>query len=80
MNDYLMFGYRDRDRAGIPVSPMAFAVLVGLGFVFAAGVYLGVLLFGTREALPSTVVTCPAPGTQNVAIWPKECPREAVTR
>ncbi|MEU6584115.1 hypothetical protein [Nocardia sp. NPDC046763] len=79
MNDYLMFGYHDRDRAGIPVSPMALAVLMLLGFVFAAGLYLGVLLFGTREALPSTVVTCPAPGMQQVAVWPKGCPREAVS-
>ncbi|APA97071.1 hypothetical protein [Nocardia seriolae] len=78
MNDYLLFG--NRDRASVPISPMTLAVLVLVGFVFAAGMYLGVLLFGTREALPSTVVTCPAPGTQDVAMWPKECPREAVTR
>ncbi|WP_405492943.1 hypothetical protein [Nocardia sp. NBC_00511] len=80
MNDYLMFDSIDRDRAGVPISPMALAVLILLGLVFAAGVYLGVLLFGTREALPSTVVTCPAPGTSQVAVWPKECPREAGSR
>ncbi|MEV6098656.1 hypothetical protein [Nocardia sp. NPDC051981] len=79
MNDYLMFDDRDRARVGVPMSPLALAVLVLLGFVFAAGLYLGVLLFGTRESLPTTVVTCPAPGTQQVAVWPKGCPREAVT-
>ncbi|MVU77418.1 hypothetical protein GPX89_09175 [Nocardia sp. ET3-3] len=79
MNDYLMFGYGDRDRAAVPISPMALAVLLVLSLVFASGLFMGVLLFGTREALPSTVVTCPAPGTQQVAVWPKDCPREAVT-
>ncbi|GAB3207892.1 hypothetical protein [Nocardia tengchongensis] len=76
MNDYLMTGYRGRPT----VSPLGFAILVLLGFVFAAGLYLGVLLFGSREGLPSTVVTCPAPGTAQVAAWPRECPREAVAR
>ncbi|APB01712.1 hypothetical protein [Nocardia seriolae] len=79
MNDYLMFGYRDRDRAAVRVSPMAAAVLFVLALVFVSGLYLGVLLFGTREASPTTVVTCPAPGTQQVAVWPKDCPREAVS-
>ncbi|WP_433593964.1 hypothetical protein [Nocardia sp. CA-145437] len=72
--------FRDHDRAGVPISPLALAVLILLGLVFATGLYAGVLLFGAREGLPTTVVTCPAPGTAQVAVWPRECPREAVTR
>ncbi|MFC9995837.1 hypothetical protein [Nocardia sp. NPDC127526] len=77
MNDhYLVVG--PRNRAAVPMSPQALASLVLMAFVFVVGLYLGVLLFGTRASLPSTVVVCPAPGTENVALWPKECPREAV--
>ncbi|MFJ9365318.1 hypothetical protein ACIRRA_12985 [Nocardia sp. NPDC101769] len=75
MNDYYMVG--GRNRVAAPMSPAGLAVVVLLGFVFAAGLYLGLLLFGTRESLPTTVVTCPAPGTQQ-AVWPQGCPREAV--
>ncbi|UGT45164.1 hypothetical protein LTV02_17995 [Nocardia yamanashiensis] len=76
MNEYLLTGRND--RVAVPMSSPAVAALVLAAFVFAAGLYFGVLLFGTREALPSTVVVCPAPGTGQVAAWPKECPREAV--
>lgn len=77
MNEYLLTGRND--RVAVPMSSPAIGALVLAAFVFAAGLYLGVLLFGTRAKLPSTVVVCPAPGTAQVAAWPKECPREAVT-
>ncbi|NNH75855.1 hypothetical protein HLB23_39405 [Nocardia uniformis] len=67
---------RHRTTTSVPSPVMAGLVL--LGFVFVVGLFAGVLLFGSREALPTTVVVCPAPGTANVAVWPKECPREAV--
>ncbi|QLY29277.1 hypothetical protein H0264_28940 [Nocardia huaxiensis] len=76
MNEHLLIG--PDSRVAMPMSSSAVAVVVLLTVVFAVGLYLGVLLFGTRDALPSTVVVCPAPGTQQVAAWPKECPREAV--
>ncbi|WP_458690470.1 hypothetical protein [Nocardia tengchongensis] len=74
MNDYLMF---ERPRPAMTMHPAALAVVMLLAFVFAAGLFLGVLLFGRHEALPTTVVTCPAPGAQ-VALWPSDCLREAV--
>ncbi|WP_330179632.1 hypothetical protein OHB26_24695 [Nocardia sp. NBC_01503] len=76
MNEY--FVSDARGRTAVPMSSPMFAALILLAFVFAVGVYLGVLLFGSRSALPSTVVVCPAPGTANVALWPSDCPREAV--
>ncbi|AYF78013.1 hypothetical protein D7D52_34065 [Nocardia yunnanensis] len=76
MNDYVLMETADRRAVAMP--PGALAVLLLLAFVFAAGLYLGVLLFGTRESLPTTVVTCPAPGTAQVAVWPQGCPRDAV--
>lgn len=68
---------RHRTTTSVPSPVMAALVLVG--FVFVAGLFVGVLLFGSREGLPKTTVVCPAPGTEHsVALWPKECPREAV--
>lgn len=77
MNDFLGTS-RHRTTTSVPSPVMAGLVL--LGFVFVVGLYVGVLLFGSREGLPKTTVVCPAPNTQNVAAWPKECPREAVAR
>lgn len=75
MNEYMLFDPQDRRAVSIP--PGVLAVLILVAFVFAAGLYSGVLLFGRHSALPVTVVACPVPGTQ-VAVWPSDCPREAV--
>ncbi|MFD7841367.1 hypothetical protein ACFV4K_00305 [Nocardia sp. NPDC059764] len=75
MNEYLLLESRDRRAVSMP--PGVLALLILVAFVFAAGLYLGVLLFGRHASLPVTVVACPAPGTQ-VAVWPSDCPREGV--
>ncbi|MEU6587010.1 hypothetical protein [Nocardia sp. NPDC046763] len=75
MNDYILMESSDRRAVSMP--PGVLAVLILLAFVFAAGLYLGVLLFGRHSALPVTVVACPAPGTQ-VAVWPSDCPHDVV--
>ncbi|MFI6867579.1 hypothetical protein [Nocardia sp. NPDC050406] len=72
-----LFG-TSQHRTATSVPPHVLAGLVLLGFVFVSGLFVGVLLFGSREGLPKTTIVCPAPGTENVAVWPKECPREAV--
>ncbi|WP_282775907.1 hypothetical protein [Nocardia sp. CC201C] len=76
MTEDLLGTSRHRTMTLVPSPVMAALVLIG--FVFVAGLFLGVLLFGSREGLPKTVVVCPAPGTENVAVWPRECPREVV--
>lgn len=62
--------------------PQAIAALWLLGFVFAAGLFGGMLLFGHRGQDAPIVITCPAPGVQ-VAALPAECGApgpQAVTR
>ena len=58
--------------------PGALAALVLVGFVFAAGLFGGMLLFGHRAQDPPLVITCPAPGVQ-VAALPVECNRLSST-
>lgn len=53
----------------VSLPPKALMLLVG--FALAAGMYVGILLFGDRTAR-STVIVCPAP-TEQVALRPAEC-------
>lgn len=48
-------------------------LLFVLAFVFAAGLYVGVLLFGNRTYPTPEVVVCPGPGAAPVAVLPAEC-------
>ncbi|WP_280266702.1 hypothetical protein [Nocardia wallacei] len=68
-------------RAGQSMPPELRAGLVLLLFVFAAGMYVSVLLFGDRPDGPRPVIVCPAPGSPPVAALPAECgPPQGVRR
>ncbi|QIS19562.1 hypothetical protein [Nocardia terpenica] len=66
-------------RGGLSASQLGALVL--LAFVFAAGVYGGMLLFGRHDEATTTVVVCPGPGSAPVAVLPAECgPSQGVAR
>lgn len=55
--------------------------LLVLALVFAAGMYVGLLLFGDRPDHTPTIVYCPSPGSAPAALLPAECnQRQAVIR
>ena len=60
------------EEAAYSMPPQMFAVLVLAAFIFAAGLFGGMLLFGPRAQEAPIVITCPAPGVQ-VAARPAEC-------
>lgn len=60
-------------RTARTMPPQYSGALFLLAFVFAAGLYLGVLLFGNRTYPTPEVVVCPGPGAAQVAVLPAEC-------